>query len=157
VLYNEDAFNATKNALYQYGQFFRAVADELGLDKAMKLHMEAYKLYGADAESMLKEAYGDKINLKAMAEFLDETLRAGGWEFQMVEESPKSYLFKHTKCPECEGLFMAGLDAETVEAHCRKSVETVTPYLRKLVPGVKLGVRKWDAPAYCEEELLLEK
>ena len=156
-MYNEDAFNATKNANYTYGQFFRAVADELGLDKAMKLHVEAIKLYGVDAERMLKESYGRKLDLKTLAKFLDDTLKAGGWEFKMIEESPKSYLFRHTKCPECEGLFMAGLDAKTVEAHCRKSVETVTPFLRKLVPGVKLGVRKWNAPSSCEEELIIEK
>lgn len=60
-------------------------------------------------------------------------LNVRGWGFQMLEDSPKSYMFKHTKCPECEGV-MAGLDAETVEAYCRKNVEIVSPFLRKLIP-----------------------
>jgi len=156
VLYNEDAFNATKSAFYQYGGFFRAVIDELGLDKAMKLHVAARMLQGVDAKSVLKEAHGEKLSLKALAEFLDEGNKVRGWESEMVEESPKSYLYRHSKCPKCEGLFMAGLDANTIEAHCRKTVETSTLSLRKLVPGVKLGVRKWNMPTFCEEELILE-
>ncbi len=156
-LYNIDAFNATKNANYQYGQFFKAVMDEYGFEKAMKLHIDAYKQYGAEAEKSFRDAYGNKIDIETLARFLDETLKAGGWEFQMIQESPESYLYKHTKCPECEGLFMAGLDADTVERHCRTCGETITPYLQKLVPKVRFGVRKWNAPDSCEEELVIIK
>ena len=114
------------------------------------------KNYGEEMVKGMKDGVGERVDLKAMASFFEQGLNATGWDTRMVVEGPRSIVLRHSKCPEAEGLLQAGLDPETVEAHCRKSLETVSPILRRLVPGARMRVRKWDAPRSCDEELVIE-
>jgi hypothetical protein len=122
----------------------------------MDLHAKSYETYGADTVKAIKDSISGSIDLKTLSSILEKSLKATGWETKMIVESPHSVVLRHSRCPECEGLFQAGLDPGTVKAHCERSVRAVTPYLRELVPGIRLDVRKWDAPKTCDEELVLE-
>jgi hypothetical protein len=153
---DEKAFNATKDAFWQYGLYFKEVAAEYGLEKAMNLHSKAMKSYGEEVTKAIKDSVSERVDLKAMASFFEGGLNATGWDTRMVVEGPRSIVLRHSRCPEAEGLLQAGLDPKTVEAHCRRTLETVSPILRRLVPGMRMSVRKWNAPKSCDEELVIE-
>ena len=153
---DEKAFSASRDAFWQFGLYFKEVAAEYGLEKSMDLHAKAMRSYGEETAKAIRNSIGERVDLKAMASFFEEGLNAAGWDTRMIVEGPKSIVLRHSRCPEAEGLLQAGLDPRTVEARCRLSVETVTPYLRSLVPGMRIGVRKWNAPKSCDEELVIE-
>ena len=155
-MFSEEAFNATRDAFWQYGLFFKAVSEEFGLEKALELRDKGLKPYCLEITKAIRAGIEDELDLKAVGSFLEKVLASGGWETKMILENPKSIILRHTKCPEAEGLLQAGLDPNTVKTYCRRTTQVVTPYLKDLVPGLRMGVRKWNAPKSCDEELVIE-
>jgi hypothetical protein len=54
----EEVFQATKKVFGLYGAFFGAVAQEMGIEKALTLHMRAHEALGVKAGKGFVEAVG---------------------------------------------------------------------------------------------------
>ena len=46
TLSSEEVFDASKNGFSTYGKFFKAVAKEIGMERALELHGSGYEDYG---------------------------------------------------------------------------------------------------------------
>ena len=56
---NEEVFEAAKKLFSLYGSFFKTVAQEVGMEKALDLHTRAHEEQGIASGKMLKEKIGE--------------------------------------------------------------------------------------------------
>ncbi len=116
----EDAFNAAKAAFSLYGGFFKDMAEEVGLEKAVSLHAKQSAAFDALLVGMIKERLGDgEIDLGTFASVRSEALAALGMTTQ-IGEAPNLLTLGVQRCPLYEGLRMAGLEHATIEEMCRQ-------------------------------------
>jgi len=148
----EDAFNAAKAAFSFYGGYFKSVAEEIGLEKAISLHAKQAEFFDVLLVEMLRERLGDKeIDLGVFASARSEALAVLGITAR-IEEAPNSITLGVRRCPLYEGLRMAGVEHATIEAMCRRGVELGYARISEAFPRVS-GVLKFRL---APEEACLE-
>ena len=109
---NEKIFNVGRNIFGRYGAFFKIVAREIGMDKALELHAEAHRELGiASAETIRENMKGVDFNLDTLGPLLRDGNISHGLATEMVEKAG-SILLKNSRCPVYDGYRMAGLDDE---------------------------------------------
>ena len=154
----EEAYNSAMATFSQWGVFFKAVADRLGKERAMKLHEDAVALLGSGYEAMLKEQYPDGVDLKSFGESTVEGLAAQGWTSELIMEDDDTMIMRMTKCPRYDGFKMAGHSDEVIKEHCMRQVKVFEKYAQKADPRIKFDVPVWDAPnGRCDEVFTLKK
>ena len=55
-------FDASKNGFSTYGKFFKAVAKEIGMERALELHGSGYEDYGPVFDEMFKTLSLEELN-----------------------------------------------------------------------------------------------
>lgn len=117
---SEDVYKVARNIFGRYGAFFKAVAQEIGMDKALELHAEAHKELGITTADSIKETMGEaEYDLKTLGPLLRDGNVSHGLITEMVE-TPNSILLKNSRCPVYDGYRMVGIDNRTAEALCQK-------------------------------------
>lgn len=154
----KDSFNATKGSFSLYGGFFKDVAQELGLEKAVALHANQGKLFGAAVASMLKEELGrKKFNLATLESVYTKVLQ----EFGMTPEFEKgrsTLKVEFLRCPIYEGCVSAGLDHKTIELMCNQYGANESEEIRKVFPQLSGCLKFRSAPDEpCVEEFVVSK
>jgi hypothetical protein len=154
----KDVFNAAKGSFAFYGGFFKDVAQELGPDKAVALHANQGKPFGAAVAGMLKDELGrKKLNLAAWESVYAKACREFGItaEFEKKRSTLKA---KVGHCPIYEGCISAGLDHKTIEAMCSQMAALEYEEVKKLYPQFS-GCLKFRATPdeSCVEEFVLLK
>jgi hypothetical protein len=147
---SEVAFNAAKSVFTMYGAFFKTVAQEIGMERALALHAEYGEAWGAVLADTLKKQ-GIEKGLKEMSESM-------GFSSE-IEVSPSKIVSKVYQCPCYEGFKAAGLDHETIKAMCHRMGEAENASLKKLVPNASATLIKFrSAPDdFCQEEIEMRK
>ena len=154
----EDVFNGAKSSMTFYDAYLKTVAEEIGMDRALSLHTKMHETMGTMQGEMIKEQSGiEEIDTKtalSLAKSIPESL---GISMEVVEESPKSVVFKVGKCPIYEAAQMMGMDEETIETLCRNGairfMDTVT---KQLNPNFSYQLQRFRSGAddFCEEVIV---
>ena len=153
----EEEYNSAMMTYFESGVFFKAVADKLGLEKAMELHEDAYTVFGGGMETMLKEQFPDGVELKAFVESMVEGLNAQGFTSEFVMKNADTMIIRNSRCPRYDGMKMAGHSDEVIKEHCLRGVRVLETYLQSVDPGFKFDVPLWDAPnGKCDEVFTLK-
>jgi hypothetical protein len=157
---NEEVFEAAKKIYSLYGSFFKTVAQEVGLEKALALHTQAHEEQGITSGKLLKEKMGEgAIDLQKLGSVLRESNLSIGIESVLDNANSSSALFKNYRCPMYDGYRMGGLDDETAEALCQKGATAkLGTMLKHLNPNInyRLKYYRLKPDEACEEEILLD-
>jgi len=153
---NEVAFNAAKAALSLYGGFFKDVVQEIGLEKAVSLHAKQGEAFVALLVQMTRARLGDKtLDLNTLASVYSEAMAVFGMTPQ-IEEAPNSVTLGWRQCPIYEGLRMAGLEHDTIEAMCKGWADVEQAQLNKAFPQLTVAAKFRPAPDQpCVQEFAL--
>jgi hypothetical protein len=156
----EDTFNGSKNALTTFFAYFNAVAQEIGMERALALHTKMAEVRGANMGKMLKEQSAlEEFDPKAAASLARNSIEKGyGISSEVIEESPQSVVFKVGRCPLYEAAQELGLDAEVIETLCRAgALRFMYTTVKQLNPNLNYKLRKFRSAAddFCEEEIVL--
>ena len=155
---SEESYTSAMMTYYESGVFFKAVADKLGLEKAMELHQDAYAIFGGGMETMLKEQPQEGVDLQALVEGMVEGLGAQGFTSEFVKKDADTMIIRNTKCPRYDGMKMAGHSDEVIKEHCLRGVRVLEKHLQNVDPEFKFDVPVWDAPnGLCDEVFKLKK
>ena len=133
----DDVFNATMSSMSMYGGLFKAIADDVGLDKAIEYHGKQGELFGMMISETLKQQLGDKApTTEALKSVLQPEVEGFGFDAEF-DVSPTEVSIKVPRCPIYEGFKMAGLDHETIGKMCSararqihsEIIEETNPYI----------------------------
>ena len=114
----EDVFNATMSSNSMYGGLFKAIADDVGLDKALEYHAKQGEPFGVMIGETLKQQLGDKApTTEALKSVLQPIVEGYGFDAEF-DVSPTEVSIKVPRCPVYEGFKTAGLDHETIGKMC---------------------------------------
>lgn len=155
----EEVYQATKKIFGLYGAFFDLVAEQIGAERALELHVKAHERLGIAAGKMLKEKLGkERPELQRLGNILQESNLSIGIESQVAEMAPTSIVFHNSKCPLYDGYRLGGLDDKTSETLCQRGAPAkLGSTLTYLNPDIKYNLRyyrmKPEEP--CKEEIEL--
>jgi hypothetical protein len=156
---NEQVFQAATKVYSLYGAFFKAVAQEVGLDKAIDLHTQAHKEQGIASGKMLQEKMGqEQVDIQKLGSVLRESNLSIGIDSALAQSSASSALFINARCPMYDGYRLGGLDDETAEALCQKGASAkLGTMLKCLDPNINYRLKHYrEKPdEVCEEEIFL--
>ena len=155
---NKDAFNNAKTLLKMHHVFAQAVAEEIGLDRAIDLSAKAMEKMGAMPElPTIKRKTTKKFNARAVEPLVRAAYKGLGSSIKIVEESPHCVLVQCSRCPNYKAAHELGMDPMLIERWCRagriKSIETM---IKLFNPDLTFRlVRFRSTPEdFCEEEIV---
>ena len=155
----EDTFNGAKNAQTFFYAYFNAVAQEIGMERALALNTKMAEVMGANMGKMIKEQSGvEEFDPKAAALQVINMAEGLGNILEVIEESPQKVVIKCGKCPSYEAAQLAGLDAKTIEAECRAgALRVLDTMVKQLNPDLNYKLTKFRSASddFCEEEIVL--
>jgi hypothetical protein len=155
----EEVFQATKKVFGLYGAFFDVVAQEMGIEKALSLHVRAHETLGIKAGKALCEVVGTAgCDIHKLGAILRESNLSIGIESELKHADATSAVFHNLQCPLYEGYRMGGLDEHTAEVLCQLGAPAkLGSTLRQLNPNLTHRITRYrtrlDEP--CEEEITL--
>ena len=145
---SEEVFEAYKNGWSTYGKFFKAVGEEIGMERALELHGYGYEDFGPLLEDWFKT-----LSLEELGANIGGLMTSMGLDTKISQTSNSVIATTH-RCPEYEGYKEAGLDHETINKICLCSVGSVNASLQKLGVNGGISINKYrsDSDDYCIEE-----
>ncbi len=156
---DEQAYLATRKVFALYAAFFKAVVQELGIEKALALHARAHEEQGIASAKSIKAALGDlPPDIQNLGSILRESNLSIGIQSELAEASTSSARFSNSRCPMFDGYRMGGLDDETAEALCQTGAPAkLGTMLKQIDPRITYRVSHYrvrpDEP--CEEGISL--
>jgi hypothetical protein len=154
---DEQVFMATRKVYALYGAFFKAVSQEVGLDRALALHAQAHEEQGVASGKLLKEKLGDReLDLRELGSILQQSNLSIGIDSQLSHADASSVVFSNARCPMYDGYRMGGLDDETAEALCQRGAPAkLGAMLQLLDPGISYRLTRYrsNPEEPCEEEV----
>lgn len=155
----EDTFNGAMNAHTGYFAYFNAVAQEIGIKRALALLANVNEELGATQGKMMKEQSDiEEFDAQTALSLLKTFPEGSGVSVEVIEESPQKVVLRAGRCPAYEAAQMMGLSAETIEATCRNGGERLLDILLKqLNPNLSLQLMKFreSADDFCESKIEL--
>lgn len=153
----EDVFNATMSSMSMYGGLFRAIADDVGLDKAIEYHAKHGESFGMMIGETLKRQLGDKTpTTEALKSVLQPIMEGFGFSTEF-DVSPTEVSIKVPRCPIYEGFKMAGLDHETIGKTCSAWYSAEYAQLKKCYPRIEGSLKYRDSSeGYCLDKFTLK-
>ena len=151
----EEVYQATKKIFGLYGAFFDLVAQQIGIEKALDLHIKAHERLGITAGKLLKDKLGkERPDLQELGNILRESNLGIGIESEVADMNPTSIVFSNLKCPLYDGYRLGGLDDKTAETLCQRGAPAkLGSTLMYLNPDIKYHLQyyrtKPDEP--CKE------
>jgi hypothetical protein len=154
---DEQVYSAARKVYALYGAFFKAVALELGTERALVLHEQAHQEQGIASAVLLGEKLGDEPpDLRTLGAVLQGSNLSIGIESQLSHADASSVVFSNSRCPMYDGYRLGGLDDETAEALCQRGAPAkLGTMLRQLDPGIsyRLSHYRSNPEQPCEEEV----
>jgi len=154
---NEQVFQAATKIYGLYGAFFKAVAKEVGLEKALALHTQAHDEQGIASGKILKEKMGQgRFDIQKLGSVLRESNLSIGIDSELAHSSSSSALFRNSRCPMYDGYRIGGLDDQTAEALCQKGATAkLGTMLKYLDPSITYRLKHYrlKPDEVCEEEI----
>ena len=154
----KSSYIASKGALSLYGGFFKAVAQDIGLEKALALHENLWKSLGAASVTALKEKLGRrKVNLAAWQSIEEKFCEDLGFTAEFKKQG-STLTVKTLECPIYAGFKEAGLDHGTIESMCNKMADAVYGEAKREFPQLSGSLKFRDTPdKACVEQFVLLK
>jgi len=155
----EDAFNAAKVVFTMYGGFFKDVAAEIGMERALALHAKTGESFAAMLAAMTKERLGGReFDLKTLAAVESEGAARGFGMTCETEAGPASIRNTWLRCSLYEGLRDAGLDHDVIAQMCHRGAAVEFAALNETFPRLSGSVKFRATPDQpCVEELVHAK
>jgi len=154
---NEQVFQAATKIYSLYGAFFKTVAQEVGMEKALALHTQAHKEQGIASGKILKEKMGPgQFDIQKLGSVLKESNFSIGIDSELAHSSSSSALFRNSRCPMYDGYRIGGLDDQTAEALCQKGATAkLGTMLKYLEPSITYRLKHYrlKPDEVCEEEI----
>ncbi len=151
-------FDATKQMSSFYGGFFKAVVQELGLEKTAEINGNQGKPFGAAVGQMLKVELGNKKLTYAAFESMYSRVRESLGFTDEIEKGRTGLKVTTHRCPMYEGYASAGLDHKTIEMMCSRVAANEYEEIRKVFPQFSGCVKFRSAPDEpCVEEFVILK
>lgn len=154
----EDTFNGAMNAHTGYFAYFNAVAQEIGIKRALALLANVNEELGATQGKMMKEQSDiEEFDAQTALSLLKTFPEGSGVSVEVIEESPQKVVLRAGRCPAYEAAQMMGLSAETIEAHCRNSERFFEILAKQLNPNLSFQLMKFreSADDFCESKIEL--
>jgi hypothetical protein len=154
----EDVFNGATSAMTFYDAYLKTVAEEIGMDRALSLHTKMFETMGTMQGKMIKEQSGtEEIDTKAAWSLAKSAPESLGISMEVLEESPRSVVFKVGKCPIYDAAQTMGVDAETIETLCRSGpVRFMDAMTKQLNPNFSYKLQRFRSGPddFCEEVIV---
>lgn len=113
---DEQTFIATRKVFALYAAFFKAVAQEIGVEKALALHASAHAEQGiASAKPILDKIADAPLDIQKLGSILPQSNLSLGIHSDLAQVTASWALFKNSQCPMYDGYRMGGLDDATAE------------------------------------------
>jgi hypothetical protein len=153
----EHAYQAAMSAMSIYAGLFKAIEDDVGLDKALEYHGKQGEPFGIMIGETLKQQLGDKApTIEAIKSITKPSMESFGFDPE-IEESPTKLSFKIQRCPFYAGFQMAGLDHEKIGKMCNVLSSTEFTQLKKYYPNIEGNMNFRDSSeSYCLETFTLK-
>ena len=155
----EDAFNACVFIYAAHDAFFGAVAQEVGMERALALHSAAVEPGGAAQGKILKEQAGvDQVDAETAQVLLENILKTIGMSSEVLESSSQKVVIKAGRCPLYEAGLAIGLDGATIEALCRAgAIRFMDAATKQLNPNLSYQLQTFRSGPddSCVEEIVL--
>jgi len=148
TLISEEVFDAAKGGYSAMGKFFQAVAEEIGMKRALELWGSSYEHYGPILDEMFRtqslEEFGVNMGVMMISLGLDSK----------ISRTSNSVLATTRRCPEYDGYKEAGLDHEAIKKLCLCTVGSIDASLQKLGANGGMSINKYrsDSDDFCIEE-----
>ena len=148
-----EAFTAAKNMASVYGMFFKAVAQEIGMERALTLQSKANEGYVTTYIELFKEP-----DLKKVAAKVTEMSNGLGMIGETKVEGRK-VVSKYTKCPIYDGFLEAGISNEQIKTYCQHTAEEEYDSFKKILHNVKGSLTRFRSSPddYCIEDVEVRK
>ncbi len=117
---DERVFLAAQKSYALYAAFFRAVAQELGTERALALHASVQAEQGIASARVLKDRMIDTpFNLQKLRFILQESDVKIGIDWQLAQMNGSSALLTNGHCSLYDGYRSGGLDEATAQELCQ--------------------------------------
>jgi hypothetical protein len=153
----EDAYHATMASMSMYGGLFKAIADDVGLDKALEHHAKQGIPFGTMIGETMKQQLGDKApNPGALKSVLQPMMGSFGFDVEYTVD-PSELSMKIPRCPIYDGFKMAGLDHETIGKTCSAMSSAEYAQIKKYYRNIEGSVEFRDSSeGYCLEKFTIK-
>jgi hypothetical protein len=160
-LAQEDAFKAATTALSLYGAYLSAVAQEIGMDRALAIQNKTFESMGAHQGQMMREqSHLQEHNAQTAWALISTIPKTLGVDLKVEEESPQRVSVRCDRCSVFEAAQSLEMDVKGIEAFCKAGPNRFMDAMaRQLNPDLKFQVGKFRSSSddFCEEELTLER
>jgi hypothetical protein len=133
-----------------YGEFFKAVAQEIGIERALALHARLGQPFGVQIGEALKQKFVNKKpdteSLKAIFQPMYTHFGAYTSLTYEYKVTPKTLSIVIAKCPLYDGFKAAGLDHETIGKMCKAMIEVELSHAKNLYPKIEGSAQFKDSP-----------
>jgi len=124
-----------------YGLFFKTVAQEIGMERALAIHAKLGEPFGIQIGEAFKQKFGNKKpdteSLKAIFQPIYTSFGAYTRITYEYKVTPKTLSIVIAKCPLYEGFKAAGLDHETIGKMCKAMIKVELSQVRSLYPKIE--------------------
>jgi len=142
----KEAFNAASSVATIYGGFFKSVAQEIGMERALALHAKLGEPFGIQIGEAFKQKFGKKKpDTESLKAVFQPMMTSFGFTCK-YKATPKTLVIVVPKCPLYEGFKAAGLDHKTIEKICKAMSGPEYRQAKKLYPKIEGSVQFKDSP-----------
>ena len=153
----EQVFIATRKVFALYAAFFKAVAQEIGMEKALALHASAHEEQGMASAKLIRDKVGDApLDIQKLGSILQQSNLSIGIQSELAQTTASSALFKNSQCPIYDGYRMGGLNDETAEELCQiGAAAKLGTMLKQIDPRITYRLKHYrlKSDEVCEEEI----
>jgi len=146
----ESSFDAAASVASMYGAFFRAVAQEIGMKRALELHAKLGEPFGVQIGEELKQKFGnnrpDTESIKGIFQPMFARFGAYTRITYDYKVTPRTLSIVIAKCPLYEGFRVAGLDHETIGKMCNAMMDAEQNKAKNLYPKIQGSAHFKDSP-----------
>ncbi len=154
---DEQILIATRKVFALYAAFFKVVAQEIGLERALALHASAHEAQCIAPAKLIKDKIGDApFDIKKLGSILQQSNLSIGINCELAQATASLALFKNSQCPMYDGYRMGGLNDETAEELCQTGAAAkLGTMLKQIDPRIKYRLKYYrEKPdEACEEEI----
>jgi hypothetical protein len=130
-----------------YGMFFKAVAQEIGMKRALALQAKLGEPFGAQIGETLKQKFGNKNpDTESLKNILQPMYKRFGFTNEEYKVTPKTLSITFPSCPFYEGFKAAGLDHETIMNMCKAMGDVEYNLVKNLYPKVEPNAQFRESP-----------
>lgn len=158
----KETFNVAKTVYTNFYAYINAVAQEIGLERALALLTKTNEASGTELGKKIKEQSGGKeYDVPKTAQEVINLAKGIGGIDEVIEDTPQRVVTKtgSGKCPNYEAAKAAGLDNDTIKAICATgSLRFFDTLVKQLNPDLSYRLKKFRSGPddFCLEETVLD-